>query len=43
MYLDDVLSSWGDEKVTINVKDEISPMVVTAGAKLAVLMPVRLS
>lgn len=43
MYLDDVLSSWGDEKVTINVKDEVSPMVVTAGAKLAVLMPVRLS
>jgi DNA polymerase III subunit beta len=42
-YLSEVVGSWGDEKVTVHVKDELSPVIVRTADKLAVIMPVRLS
>ena len=42
-YCIEILNSWSDEEVVLAVKDATSPVLLTAGAKLAVIMPVRLS
>ena len=43
VYIAEIINSWGDDKITIHVKDEVSPMLLLAGGKVAVVMPVRLS
>lgn len=42
-YLAEVIGAWADEKITVNVQDEVSPFVIRTSDKVAVIMPVRLS
>lgn len=42
-YLSEIVASWGDEKVLVRVQDAISPVLLEAGGKIAVVMPVRLN
>lgn len=42
-FLLDLANAWTDEKITIAIKDDISPILGTAGAKVAVIMPMRQS
>jgi len=43
MFPYQILSSWAVETVSIAVKDEVSPILLSAGERIAVIMPVRLS
>jgi DNA polymerase-3 subunit beta len=43
IFLLDVVNSWTDDRITMSVKDDVSAVLVEAGDKLAVLMPVRLA
>ena len=42
-FLRSILAAWSDDTVIFQVNDELSPLTITAGDKLAVVMPVRLS
>jgi DNA polymerase III beta subunit len=42
-FLQEILGSWSDERVTLAVKDSVSALLLTGDAKTAVVMPVRLS
>ena len=42
-YLAEVIGAWADEKITVNVQDEVAPFVIRTADKVAVIMPVRLS
>jgi DNA polymerase-3 subunit beta len=42
-YITDALNSWNDETLTIRIKDEISPLLVSGSGKVCVIMPVRLT
>lgn len=42
-YFSAITRAWADDKLTVNINDEVSPIIVRAGDKLAVVMPVRLA
>jgi len=42
-FIDQILKAWSDEKILVNALDAVSPITLSAGDKLAIIMPVRLS
>lgn len=43
VYIRDTIAPWSDEKLTLTVVDQNSPMVICGNERFAVIMPVRMS
>lgn len=42
-FVREIIAAWSEDRVTLSVREETFPLVITGGGKTAVVMPVRLS